>query len=592
MSKGDKSKSGGAMHTIKSLYRMVALGMPQWILCLCGVAVIGLGSYGLSFFLGLLLSTSLEHFSAGTFAGGSIAAIFAAMLAVTIILVLGYILNLHGAMSVRAKIQRKLVSVWVRLTEKFASGRHSGEAMTLVTSDIEVVDNFYFQGLMTIFFIPFFQGVATIVTFITVDWQLLLPSLVTGLISLIVSMKFSVNVQERNRTLRTAADGMTHSFSETVGSNITCRMLGTTERALEEYQGTSDDYAAKAISAKTIENHIKFAVEMLDAISIILFFGIGIWKTTQGSLSLSSLMLVFPLIRLISEFMNCFGATWNFIVVSTTSGERIIDALNWPQEKDSVNDATPPEKIDTLIFDDVHFAYQADKPVLNGISFSLEKGRTVALVGGSGGGKSTILQLLLRFYEPDSGAITLDGKKSDEFTLDGWRANFVYLQQDAPLLVKSVRENIAMGLYGSGHDPQDEEIIKAAKAAGAHQFIMEMPEGYDSIIDERGGNLSGGQRQRIAIARAFLSEAPIVLLDEPTAALDAESERLVQQSLDALMRERTVVVVAHRLETIRNADLILVLMEGKIVEQGDHDRLMKLNGTYSSLYNEQFTATP
>ena len=229
------------------------------------------------------------------------------------------------------------------------------------------------------------------------------------------------------------------------------------------------------------------------------------------------------------------------------------------------------------------FSY-TDKEVLKDLSFTVTKGETVALVGPSGGGKSTIFKLITGLYQPSSGRIELFGHPLETWNLEAVRKEMAVVAQDTYLFPTTIRENIALGQ----EDVSMEEIIAAAKQANAHDFILELPEGYDTMVGERGARLSGGQRQRIAIARAILRDAKLLLLDEATSALDTESELLVQQALNQAMTQRTTVVIAHRLSTIKNADRILVLDGGTIVEEGCHDELLKANGVYARLYNRNF----
>ncbi|MDL2301784.1 ABC transporter ATP-binding protein/permease [Lachnospiraceae bacterium OttesenSCG-928-D06] len=575
------------LHVLKVFIKLVKLGMPQWIYGFVGVTIIGLGSYGYNLFMGIILSTVLNHFEEKTSATSDIFLISGILFLATLVMAVGYIFNLYSAMGIRAKIQRKLLSAWIRQSERFVSKKNTSESMTIITSDTEIVEDFYFQGLMTALFIPAVQGIVSAITIAFIDWRLLMPSLVTGVISLIVSVKCSLKVQETNRILRNATDKQTQSFQETIKGNITWRMLGTTEKALAEYEEKSEFYARKAMEPKLLNANIKFVEGLLKAISTIVFLGIGIWLSTNGSLTFASIMLVYSLTDSVAEMMNSFGGSFNYIVSSTTAGERVLEVLDWPGEEDPVGTSETKPEFGVINFKNISFGYDVEKTVLKGISFQILPGQRIALVGDSGGGKSTILQLLLRFYEPNEGTITLKEKDARNYSLEDWRKNIVYLEQNAPLLVKSISENIAMGVYGSGINPSKDEIIKAAKAAGAHDFIENLPEGYDTLIEEGGSNLSGGQKQRIALARAFLSKAPLLLLDEPTAALDTESERVIQQSLETIMREKTVVIVAHRLETIRNADCILVLSGGEIVEQGSHEELLGIDGLYAGLYKKQ-----
>ncbi|KIZ40898.1 MULTISPECIES: ABC transporter ATP-binding protein [Rhodopseudomonas] len=237
---------------------------------------------------------------------------------------------------------------------------------------------------------------------------------------------------------------------------------------------------------------------------------------------------------------------------------------------------------------DVSFAYRANEAVLNHMSFVAEPGKMTALVGPSGGGKSTVLSLLLRLYEVNSGDITIDGQSIAAVSRRSLRQQIAYVGQDVYLFRDTIRNNIAFGIAGASED----EIIAAAKAASAHDFIMAFPLGYDTPVGEHGAQLSGGQRQRVAVARALVRNAPIILLDEATAALDSESEKLVQEAIEHLCRNRTTIVIAHRLHTIMHADAILVVEAGTIVERGRHDDLLRSGGRYASFYNLQHRHTP
>ena len=249
------------------------------------------------------------------------------------------------------------------------------------------------------------------------------------------------------------------------------------------------------------------------------------------------------------------------------------------------DDDKPPLKLSTarLEFEDVRFAYHADTPVLRGMSFGAERGKVTALVGPSGGGKSTVLNLILRFYEVNSGRILIDGQSIAAVSRRSLRAQIAYVGQIVDLLRGTIRDNIVLGRLGAS----EAEIVAAAKAAYAHDFILALPQGYDTPVGEHGLQLSGGQRQRIAIARALLKDAPIILLDEATAALDSESERAVQEAVGELCKGRTTLVIAHRLSTIVRADCILVIEDGLIVESGRHEELLRRGGRYASLYRLQ-----
>jgi len=267
---------------------------------------------------------------------------------------------------------------------------------------------------------------------------------------------------------------------------------------------------------------------------------------------------------------------------NVVNARMLFELLDLPPRQADRSDAKPiafntPE----IVFDDVHFSYQDDEPILQGISIQAKAGQTTALVGPSGGGKSTMIALVQRFFDLQDGQIQIDGEDITNVTAASLRKSIAYVSQQPILFEGSILENIRLGLP----DASDEEVFEAARQAQAHEFILEQPEGYDTLVGELGGNLSGGQRQRLSIARAFLRNAPILLLDEATSALDNHSERLVQEALEKLVKGRTTIVIAHRLSTIRDADKIYVIENGKVTQEGKHATLMKKKtGTYARLH--------
>ena len=264
--------------------------------------------------------------------------------------------------------------------------------------------------------------------------------------------------------------------------------------------------------------------------------------------------------------------------------ERFLEVMDTEPEMDTEHAAQAPRLQGHITFENVHYGYDTDREVIHGVNLDIPAGSTFALVGPSGGGKTTICHLIPNFYNVDAGDIRIDGTRIQDFTLESLRRNIGIVQQDIYLFNASVRDNI---LYGR-LDATEEEVIEAAKRANIHDYIMAMEHGYDTVIGERGVRLSGGQKQRLCIARVFLKNPPILILDEATSALDNATEILIQQALDELCKGRTTLVVAHRLSTIKNANEIAVVANGKIQEQGSHEALLALNGIYSGLYKQQF----
>jgi subfamily B ATP-binding cassette protein MsbA len=304
-------------------------------------------------------------------------------------------------------------------------------------------------------------------------------------------------------------------------------------------------------------------------------------KTLQASEFLVFVAVVMRLLQPMKQLSQLPAVAQN----SFASAERIFQVLDQPAESalDKGTIATPAFR-ERIEFEHVSFAYD-DEAVLSDISFTAKQGDVVALVGASGAGKSTLVDLIPRFYQPTSGRITLDGIDIRQITIPSLRALTGIVSQETVIFNESVRANIA---YGRANKYTDAQIESAARAANAHAFIAELPQGYDTVLGERGARLSGGQRQRIAIARALLLDPPILILDEATSALDTESERLVQEAIDRLLTGRTVFVIAHRLSTIQHATEILVLDRGRVVERGTHEELLERRGAYHRLHALQF----
>ncbi len=318
------------------------------------------------------------------------------------------------------------------------------------------------------------------------------------------------------------------------------------------------------------------------AVAFILWYGgkdviNGVW--TSGSF-VAFLTAAFSMYTPIKNF-----AQTNSIIQQAAAGaERIFEILDHqPTVKERGNPAILDSFKSEIRYDNVSFGYRPEREVLSGINLTIKKGEILAVVGPSGSGKTSLINLLLRFYDPQTGRILIDGMDIKDLSFESLRSKIGIVTQEVLLFNESVRYNIAYGKMGAS----EEEIIDAAKAANAHSFITKMPGGYDTMIGERGIKLSGGERQRLSIARAILKNPPILLLDEATSSLDAESEKLVQEAIENLMVNRTVILIAHRLATVKKSDRIIVLERGVIVEQGKHEDLLKNEGVYSRLHNLQ-----
>ncbi len=322
---------------------------------------------------------------------------------------------------------------------------------------------------------------------------------------------------------------------------------------------------------------------MLDMIAnwgTVFIFWYGGWLVIQGQLTLGELVAFTTYLAMLVRPIRLMGRIVPILAVASSAAERIFAILDAPVEIADDPTAVPLPRLQGQVqFDDVSFAYQGDRSVLHHVTFTAEPGQMVALIGATGSGKSTIINLLARFYEPSSGCITVDGRDIQQATIHSLRSQIGFVMQDTLLFAATIRDNITFGRP----DASEAEIIQAAKDAQAHDFIMATPNGYDTYVGERGITLSGGQKQRLAIARALLTDPRILILDDATASVDTQTERLIQQALERLMAGRTTFVIAHRLSTVQRADLILLLAHGRIAAQGTHNTLLATSPLYRQI---------
>lgn len=472
------------------------------------------------------------------------------------------------------------------LSFRYYDTAKTGDLMSRLTGDLEAIRNFIgfgFAQLLNVLLMVIFGSIMML----SINWQLTLITLVSMPLLTFVALRFESKIHPTFQDMRLALSSLTTAVQENITGVRTVKSFARESYEVEKFSLRNEYYKNNQIAAATLWSRYFPVMEVLATFSIVILMGAGGYLVIQQTLTLGELVAFFSLIWYIIGPMWGIGFHINNYTQSKASGERVLELLNQPvdvQDSPAARSLVDTDVEGHVKFEEVTFAYGNKMPAVVDINIDAPPGSVIGLLGGTGSGKSTVIQLLMRAYDVSKGRVTLDGIDIRELKIKDLRSQISSVFQETFLFSSSIRNNIA---YGMSHVTM-EDIIRVSKLAKAHDFITELPEGYDTVVGERGLGLSGGQKQRIAIARALLKNPKILVLDDATSAVDMETEHEIQSGFREVMEGRTTFIIAHRISSLRHADEILVLEEGRVVQRGTHKELIEQPGPYQDVYHIQY----
>ncbi len=513
-------------------------------------------------------------------AGGYLATL---LLAALVLFAQGYVMQLMGQ-RIMADLRMKIFGRLQSLSIEYFDRHPIGRLVTRVTNDVDSLNELFTAGLVSIFGdVALLGGIAVVLFWL--DWRLAVTTFAILPLLLGLTIWFKARARQSYRKVRVRLARINAFFQEHLTGMSVVQLFGRQAATARRFGTINDDHREANLEAIFYYAVYYPMVELITALGIGLILWYGGGQVMAGALSLGVLVAFLQYAQRFYQPLADLSEKYNILQSAMASSERVFDLLDSRPKVESPERGLRPEKIAGRVeFDVVDFAYQEGEPVLEGVSFALEPGETVAIVGHTGAGKSTLANLLLRFYDVDRGVVRLDGVDVREWDLGALRSSVGLVLQDVFLFSGTIAENIRLGDSSISH----EEVKAAAGEVGADRFIRALRGGYDSPVHERGAGLSVGQKQLVAFARALAFDPRVLILDEATSSIDTETEQLIQLALDRLLVGRTSLVIAHRLSTIQRADRILVLHKGRLREQGTHGELLAARGIYHRLYQLQY----
>ena len=490
------------------------------------------------------------------------------------------ILGQRAVFSIRNDLYTHLIDQDIEYFDR----NRTGDLMSRLTNDVNALQRLISSDLLDIVTSIGVFIVVSIYMF-AVNWQLTLALYLTFPFFILITKFFSKKIRNVYRHVQRSMAEMTNHLQDSLTSVRLMKSFTNEPFETEKFNKNNEANMNANLNASYLSSMYSPLIEIVNSIGFAIVIVMGAWFAMEGEMTTGAIFAFVAYLRLVQKPITKVTKFIRELQQAAASYDRIMEVMQTePSIKDKPNCIQLPQIKGEVQYENVSFSYDGKTPVLRDINLTLKKGKMTALVGSSGSGKTTISNLLQRFYDPTEGQIKIDNIPISDVSLESLRKQIVVVAQDIQLFSGTLKENIAYGY----NNATDDEIEAAAKAANAHEFISQFPKGYLTQIGERGVKLSGGQKQRISIARALLKNPNLIVLDEATAALDTESEKLIQESLSTLLHGKTSLVIAHRLSTIRMADQIVVLEKGEIVECGTHDELIAKSGRYRELYEYQF----
>jgi subfamily B ATP-binding cassette protein MsbA len=483
-------------------------------------------------------------------------------------------------------LRRTLYSHIQRLSLAFHDQKQTGDLISRVTSDIATIQDLIASSVLTAL-VNAITLVGMIAVMFYLDWRFTLIALSIAPVLFAVVYSYTRRIKKAARAVRKKEGEIVSTIQEVLSSIRVVKAFAREDYEQDRLERESLESVEIALHARNLKAKLAPIVDIIVAVGTCLVLWFGARMVLTGALSAGSLVVFIWYLGKMYKPMQALSKMTDTYSKAAVSYERIREVFETNGVIKDVRGARlAPRFKGGIEFERVNFSYSQGMPVLKDVSLRIEPGQVAALVGPTGAGKTTIISLIARFYDPDSGVIKIDGQDIRRFKYKSLRGRMSFVLQENLLFHAPVWQNIA---YGKPEATRA-EVLRAAELANAHEFIQQLPEGYDTLIGERGVTLSGGQRQRIAIARAIIRDTPILIMDEPSSGLDASSEKQVFEALDRLMQDKTSIVIAHRLSTIRRSDVIFVVDEGRIVEHGKHEELLESGGLYADLHRIQFAA--